>query len=159
MSADADVVISVAPLFSAIEVVGGDPDAVLLEVLDPGVTLLEVVEDQRTLVEVQRIVEVVDVVTADLIGAPGPPGAQGVQGMPGPAGPVGPVGPFAPTFEQHFAVPLATWVIVHNMDTYPVVTTIDLNGDEIVGDVTTPDKNTVIVAFAVPVAGTARLKA
>lgn len=112
-----------------------------------------------TFVTVQPIVEVIDVVSAELTGPSGPAGVQGSTGPSGPSGPQGPVGPFAPTFEQHFATPIFNWVVVHNMDTYPVVTTVDLYGVEVVGDVATPDRNTVIVMFAVPMAGTARLKA
>jgi hypothetical protein len=72
--------------------------------------------------------------------------------------PQGPQGPFAPIFEQHFASPEMVWVINHNMDLYPVVTLYDENHEEITGDVMTPDRNTVIVTFVVPFAGTARLK-
>jgi hypothetical protein len=50
-------------------------------------------------------------------------------------------------------------VIVHNLDAYPVVTLYDLYGFAISGDVSMPDRNTVVVDFAVPFAGTARLKA
>lgn len=127
--------------------------------VDPEYGLVEVFDSDAALIDIDPVVEVVEVSTAELIGGQGPPGPPGPQGAPGPQGPTGATGPFAPLFEQHFAVPLYTWVIVHNLDTYPVVTTVDLNEEEIVGDVTTPDRNTAVVNFAVPVAGTARLKA
>lgn len=97
--------------------------------------------------------DVLEVVTTDLVGPSGPPGVQGVQG------PSGPQGPYAPQFMQTFSSAQLVWTIVHNMDAYPVVNTFDLYGFEISGDVTMPDRNTVVVTFAVPIAGTARLKA
>ncbi len=82
----------------------------------------------------------------------------------GPIGPVGPMGPQGPegklrTEDFHFASPLMEWVIHHTLDAVPVVTLYDLNGDEFAADVLTPDMNTVIVDFEVPMAGTAHLKA
>lgn len=127
--------------------------------IDGAASLVEVREQVASFIEVTTVVEVVDIATPDLIGPRGPQGIEGLPGPVGPEGPVGPVGPYAPTFEQHFASATPLWVIHHNMDAYPVVTTIDLYGDEIVGDVATPDRNTVIVTFAVSMAGTARLKA
>lgn len=103
--------------------------------------------------------DVVQIVSPDIVGPRGPQGVAGNPGIQGPAGVPGPQGPFAPTFEQVFASPLATWVIVHNMDVYPVVTLYDSYGFEIGGDITMPDRNTVVVLFEVPIAGTARLKA
>lgn len=133
------------------------------EVLDiiavAGVGIIEVRDGGSTLIVPTSTVEVVDVVTADLIGPPGPQGVAGVQGDDGPAGVPGPTGPFAPIFEQHFASASTQWVIHHNMDVYPVTTLYDLYGFEISGDVSTPDRNTVVVDFVMPFAGTARLKA
>lgn len=90
---------------------------------------------------------VIDLITA---GPSGPPGPRGPEGASGPAGAL---------VEQRFPSATYLWVVHHDLNTYPVVTTVDLNGDEIVGDVTTPDRYTVVVEFAVPMAGTARLKA
>ncbi len=94
-------------------------------------------------------VQVVEIITEGPSGAKGDVGEQGEQGETGPS----------PTFEQHFADASMTWTIIHPLNAYPVVTTVDLNGEEIIGDVMIPDKSTVIVNFAMPVAGTARLKA
>lgn len=127
--------------------------------LDSSVGLVEVHDSVAAFIDLDPVIEIVEVSTANLVGAQGPAGPAGPAGAPGPQGPTGPTGPFAPLFEQYFAIPRYTWLIVHNLDTYPVVTTVDLNEDEIVGDVTTPDRNTVVVNFAVPVSGTARLKA
>lgn len=92
-------------------------------------------------------------------GPSGPPGPVGPQGTQGNAGVQGPPGPPGAEFEQTFAVPSLHWVVVHNLDAYPIVTTFDLNGDEIVGAVTYPDRNTVVIDWLVLFAGTARLKA
>ncbi len=92
-------------------------------------------------------------------GPRGPQGVQGVQGDQGEQGEKGQDGPPGALYEQTFAVPSLEWVVTHNLDTYPVTTTYDLNGQEIVGDVSQPDRNTVIVRWLVPFAGTARVKA
>lgn len=122
--------------------------------------VLEVRDGEGDLITIfEPAVEVVQVISADLVGPQGPMGAQGVPGDPGPPGPVGPQGPFAPSFEQHFASPSKLWLIVHNLDAFVTVDLYDLAGFEISGDVQMPDRNTVVVTFDVPVAGTARLKA
>lgn len=92
-------------------------------------------------------------------GPSGPPGVQGEEGDQGEQGEQGAAGPPGAEFSQTFVSPIYQWVIVHNLDAYPVVTTVDTNGEEIIGDVTHPDRNTVIVNWLVPFAGTARLKA
>jgi hypothetical protein len=105
--------------------------------------------------------DVVEIVSDELTGPQGPSGTPGVPGITGPVGPQGeqgPQGPFAPQFEQTFVDPSAAWVIVHNLDLFPVVTLHDLYGIQISGDVLMPDRNTVVVTFAVPMSGTARLK-
>lgn len=92
-------------------------------------------------------------------GPAGPAGDIGPQGDQGDIGVAGPPGPPGAEFEQTFAVPTLHWVVVHNLNAYPVVTTFDLNGDEIVGAVTYPDRNTVVIDWLVLFSGTARLKA
>lgn len=86
------------------------------------------------------------------------PGPQGTQGDVGVQGDIGATGP-SPMFDQVFATPEMQWVIHHTLNTHPVVTTVDQNGEEIIGDVMYPDNSTVIVSFGLPFAGTARLKA
>lgn len=133
-----DVVEIYAPAHSVTEVTG-TATAGLVEVM-------VVVGDLLTVPE--PVSGVLDLIT------PGPIGPRGPQGIQGPQG------PFAPVFEQFFASPMYEWAIHHNLDVPAiVVTTVDLNGDEIEGDVTMPDRNTVIVDFLVPFAGTAFLKA
>lgn len=119
--------------------------------------VVEVRDDNGNLVTIiEPSADVLHVVTTDMVGPAGP---AGPAGAPGPPGPAGPQGPFAPTFDQRFADPATTWTIVHNFDSFPVVTLYDLDENEISGDITKPDRNTVVVTFEVPFAGTARLKA
>lgn len=119
--------------------------------------VVEVFDGSGTLVTIfEPTADVVQIVTADLIGPLGPVGPVGPTGS---AGPQGPQGPFAPTFEQHFASPALVWRINHNLDAYVVTDLYDLYGVQISGDIEMPDRNNVIVTFDVPVAGTARLKA
>lgn len=128
--------------------------------IEESLGLVEVFDGTGNLVTIfQPTVDVVQIVTTDLTGPQGPPGIAGPPGVPGEQGPKGDTGPFAPQFEQTFAAPLTTWFITHNMDVFPVVKTFDSHGFEISGDVTMPDRNTVVVAFEVPMSGTARLKA
>ncbi len=103
--------------------------------------------------------DVLQVVTTDMVGPQGPAGPIGPAGLAGPQGPPGPQGPYAPQFEQRFTDPSLLWVIHHNLDTFPVVTLYDFYENEISGDVTKPDRNTVVVTFEVLFTGTARLKA
>lgn len=112
--------------------------------------------DGSLLTVLEPSADIVEIVSSELMGPQGPAGVQGVAGV---QGPVGPQGPFAPQFEQTFSSAQSVWVIQHNMNVFPVVTTYDLYGFEISGDVSMPDRNTVVVTFAVPFAGTARLKA
>ena len=124
------------------------------------VGVVEVRTDEGDLLAIlEPTADVVEIVSTDLVGPTGPAGPTGPQGNPGPQGPQGIQGPFAPIFEQTFSSPLLIWNIVHGMGVFPVVSTYDLYGFEISGDVQMPDINTVVVSFAVPIAGTARLKA
>lgn len=106
-----------------------------------------------------------DVIEVNSPGLAGPAGPQGPAGVPGPVGPAGEEGnpgeqgPFAPTFVQRFASAEMTWFIEHNLDLFPVVSIHDPDGNEISGDIAMPDRNTVVVSFAIPIAGTAILKA
>lgn len=114
----------------------------------------------ETLVNVLR--PITDILQVTTVGPQGPPGGQGLpgpQGSPGPQGPQGDPGAPSPQFDQTFNTASVEWTIVHNLDAYPVVSLYDLYGFAISGDVSMPDRNTVVVDFAVPFAGTARLKA
>ena len=121
------------------------------------VGVVEVRDDEGALVMVlEPTTDVVQIVTSGLTGPAGPQGASGPQGT---QGAQGPQGPFAPIFDQQFSSPLTTWYIVHNLNVFPVVSLYDLYGFAISGDIAMPDRNTVVVTFGVPIAGTARLKA
>lgn len=125
--------------------------------IDESLGIVEIFDGNGNLVTIfEPTVDVVQIITTDLIGPVGPVGPAGSAGI---AGPVGPQGPFAPTFEQHFASPSLMWLINHNLDAYVVTDLYDLYGVQISGDIEMPDRNNVIVTFDVPVAGTARLKA
>ncbi len=87
------------------------------------------------------------------IATPGPTGPAG------PEGPQGPPGPPAPSYEMHFPIPALEWRLIHTLDAFPSVQVVDLAGEIVGATVQIPDKETVIVTFAVPMAGTARLKA
>jgi hypothetical protein len=117
-----------------------DGEGQLLTVLEPSADIVEIVSD-------------------DIVGPQGPPGPPGPTGPAGAKGDTGPQGPFAPIFEQTFSASSLIWVIRHDLDVFPVVSLYDLYGSAISGDVVMPDRNTVVVTFAVPLAGTARLKA
>lgn len=135
----------------------------LLTSLSETVGVVEVHDDEGALLTVLHpTADVIQIVTPELIGPRGPQGPQGARGFPGSVGSTGDTGdtgPFAPTFEMQFASPALKWIIAHGLDVYPMVSIYDLNGSEISGDVSMPDRNTVIVDFVVPIAGTAIVKA
>lgn len=54
--------------------------------------------------------------------------------------------------------PLAIWVIPHNLNSHPVVVTVDSAGAVVEGDVLYDSANTIIVAFSAPFSGTAYLR-
>jgi hypothetical protein len=70
-------------------------------------------------------------------------------------GPAVSVDPTSFIFNQ--PTPLASWVINHNLNGFPSVTTTDLSGNVILGQVQYLNANTVIVTFSTPVAGVAYL--
>jgi hypothetical protein len=72
-----------------------------------------------------------------------------------PSEPPEPVDPTSFIFRQ--PTPAASWVINHNLNGFPAVTTTDLVGNVIVGQVQYLSANTVVVTFSVPVAGVAYL--
>ncbi len=123
------------------------------------VATLEIQADSTLVMDLPGRVETIEVYAAGGVGPEGDKGDPGPPGPEGDPGPVGPQGPFAPIFEQRFADPQMVWTIVHDLGVYPVVNTFDTDNQEVMGTVSTPDIATVIVNFAVPMAGVARLKA
>lgn len=131
----------------------------LLEVLSTPTTVQAVISGSIGVVEIDTppavLVEIdahgdqiIEVVTPGPVGPVGDTGATGAVGQTGPS----------PIYEQTFAVPLMQWVVHHTLNTHPVVTTVDTNGAEIIGDLSFPDNDTVIIDFGMPIAGIARLK-
>lgn len=53
--------------------------------------------------------------------------------------------------------PAAVWTINHNLGLRPAVTILDAGGNEIEADVTHPSANQLVIRFAIPIAGLARL--
>ena len=100
-------------------------------------------------------------------GPVGPAGANGATGPQGPAGPTGPAGGVASVNGHTGAVtiaaadlglavpqvipvtmPSATWTVHHTFPYPPNVTTRDVSGDIIYGDVSYPDGQTVTISWA-----------
>lgn len=54
-------------------------------------------------------------------------------------------------------VPAAVWTINHNLGTRPAVAILDAGGNEIEADVTHLSMNQLVIRFAIPIAGVARL--
>lgn len=86
-------------------------------------------------------------------GVAGPTGAAGATGATGPVGPAGTANAFA--FSQ--GAPALTWTINHNRGSNQTCTLYSVGGVEIEADVINTSVNQIIVTFAVPTAGTARL--
>lgn len=80
---------------------------------------------------------------------------QGPSGPPGVPGPPGPPGAGSYVFTQ--AQPALVWTIVHGLNRYPSVTTVDTAGDQVWGDLHYRDTNTAVLTFSAPVAGSAYL--
>ena len=59
------------------------------------------------------------------------------------------------TYKQ--TTPSTEWLIIHNLDTFPVITTTNMSGGKIQGTETYVDNNTVKITFASPVTGIAYL--
>lgn len=121
------------------------PPAVLTEIVGPDRGTVDVIGHEAMLVLVpEPVIELLEIVTA------------GPQGPPGPPGPMGPYGQRT-EIEQTFAIPAFVWTVHHLLGGHPDVDTFDQNGDAVIGDVTYPDESTVVVTFAVELAGKVRL--
>ncbi len=130
-------------------VIEGDTTAVSRVVIEGGTT---------TVVAPVRI----NVVSAGITGPQGGPGPTGTTGATGPAGPVGPAGPASPGGADFYHVhvqdnPLATWTVPHMLNGYPQVAIVDNTDDQIEGDVSYVDANTVLVEFGTIITGKAFL--
>lgn len=76
----------------------------------------------------------------------GPKGDPGPQGIPGSG---------AMTYQHDQVAPSTTWIAVHNLGTFPNVTTVDTAGTQIHGQVVYDSSNQVTITFAIPVTGKA----
>ncbi len=121
----------------------------VVTVIADTVQLVEIVTESGTVLVDSGAVQTIEIITVGPQGSQGNTGEQGVQGETGPS----------PTFEQHFADATDTWYVVHPLNAKPTVTTMDLNGDEIIGDITYDGIVAVTITFGMPFAGTAILKA
>ena len=80
-------------------------------------------------------------ITKNTVAGPqGPQGPQGIQGIQGPAGNTN-------FIAYHFSSPQSTWVLNHNLNTFPTVTLTDLDGAVIFGTVVYNNSNTITVTF------------
>lgn len=70
-------------------------------------------------------------------------------------GPPGLSGRATIAFDQTVAA--TVWTIPHGTQTYPAVTVVNGAGDEIEGEVSYPDNNTVVITFSVALTGRALL--
>ncbi len=156
----ADVVEVWAGPTAVTEVLTFDRPVSLVETDKPGVSAVVEVDNPEQVLVLVDTSEAADVIEIGVFGPPGPPGPAGPQGVEGPEGPQGDQGLQGPSpiYEKVFADAVMTWVIPHPLGVFPVVDTYDQNGQIVFGTVELPDKDTVIVWFAIPMAGVARLK-
>lgn len=85
---------------------------------------------------------------------------EGVVGLTGPEGPQGPAGEDGSgdrTYVHTQTTASATWTIDHNMGKRPSVDVADSAGTKVMGRVTWPSGNRVVVIFSAPFAGQAYL--
>lgn len=82
-----------------------------------------------------------------IIGPPGPEGPQGPPGLPG----------FSFLFEFTQSMASTTWVIVHNLNGFPNVSTVDSLGNEMHGGVEWDSPDQITVTFSTPTSGKAYL--
>jgi len=112
--------------------------------------------------EVDSVLVVEETAIVVEVTAPGPQGGKGEKGdpstVPGPPGPPGvPGAGFNYIFSQ--GVPSTVWTIVHNLNGYPNVTSVDSNSppEEIDGAVEYVDANTIVITFGYAISGQAFL--
>ena len=94
-------------------------------------------------------------------GETGPQGNQGIQGIQGPIGPKGDKGDRGEganeTYYHPQNVPSATWVITHNLNRKPSVTTVDSTSRVVHGQIAYDSANQVTVTFRFAFIGEAYL--
>lgn len=111
----------------------------------------------------QTVDPAIDWQEVDISLLPGVPGQRGATGPVGPVGPVGPQGvqgiqgPPGSSYVHTQNTVSSTWSITHNMGFYPNVTTTDVTGFAIEGEVTYLTLNTLTVSFGIATTGFAYL--
>lgn len=99
------------------------------------------------------------IVTTDVkvaqVARQGERGLPGKDGEKGDIGPAGPAGGEAIVFVQN--TPLQVWTITHNLSRFPSITVVNSALDEVEGDVTYLDSNSIQVSFSGAFSGTAYL--
>lgn len=134
---------------------------------DP-IVLVEPIVYNIDVVQESNNVSVESTVNEVNISSLGAQGIQGIQGETGPQGETGDTGPQGPkgekgdtlfsysyAFEQQ--VESTSWSINHNLAYRPAVTIQDYGKNTIEGDLDHITTNTVVVSFALPIAGYAYL--
>jgi hypothetical protein len=81
----------------------------------------------------------------------------GVIGPPGPVGPQGPAGTNDAYYRHVQNAPSSIWLINHNLGKRPSVSVRDSSGEQIMGEISWVDDDTVVVAFSAAFGGEAYL--
>jgi hypothetical protein len=89
----------------------------------------------------------------DVVGVKGDKGDMGEPGLQGPVGPPGASAINPVVWNQD--VPISVWTVVHNLNTFPLVTVVDSANTTVLGDVSYLDLNTLQIAFNSAFSGTA----
>lgn len=102
------------------------------------------------------------VITVSIPEEQGVAGPKGDRGDPGPKGDKGdPAVPIVGTGDLNFrfdtALPLAIWVVDHNLGKYPAITVIDSSGSHVEGDISYDSLNRVTLSFGGAFSGSAFL--
>lgn len=142
-----------------------NPSAEIIEILTPidefDSTIVEVSVMETEIVE-QDVLSTVEILAESVAtvvelglqqGPKGDPGTPGAQGEPGETGATGPSGA---TFLFTQPTPAATWVVAHNLNTYPAVVIL-VDSNQVYSDVSYPDLNHLSIAFPTPVTGIASM--
>lgn len=101
---------------------------------------------------------IIEIAPTGLQGPPGPEGDPGADStVPGPQGPPGAPGSAPQAYVHDQGSASATWTVVHDLGYYPNVSVVDSGGTVVVGDVSYPSLNTVVINFTAAFGGKAFL--
>jgi hypothetical protein len=113
----------------------------ILEITNPDSIVID--PDEMELVEIGYV-------SGGYTPVPGPKGDTGPKGDKGDPGEIA-------ELEIQFASASLTWTANHGLGRHPLVICVAPDGSEVIGDVSWPNATTVLVNWAVPLAGTMRL--